>query len=64
MPKKRETSTRLHALTIAGISPIFSTLLMAWPLRMRKRPGNALHGYLPRSGAAHTQAWLVSFSQG
>ncbi|KAL7474986.1 hypothetical protein ACHAW6_000921 [Cyclotella cf. meneghiniana] len=44
--KEKKDSTRLHALTVAGISPLLSTLSMTWPLRMCERPSDALPGCL------------------
>ncbi|KAL7475560.1 hypothetical protein ACHAW6_001472 [Cyclotella cf. meneghiniana] len=64
MPKTRKRSTRLHVSTFARISPLLSTLSTAWPLRMHKRPSDALPGYSRRSGAAHTRTWLASSAQG
>ncbi|KAL7477401.1 hypothetical protein ACHAW6_003225 [Cyclotella cf. meneghiniana] len=64
MPKKRKTSARLHVSTVAGISPLLSTLSMAWPLRMCKQLSDTSPDNSRRNGAAHTWTWLASSTQG
>ena len=62
--KEKKDKYEVAFLDRAGISPLLSTLSMAWLPMTSEWPSDVSPSSLQRSGAAHTQTWLASLAQG